>query len=488
VSNSNTLSKRATTIRRAVGAALIGSAGLLCAGSALAEQSGDGSFTFNGITLYGTVDIGLQYVSNGAPVSDYFPAGGTGLLQKNSRETVFGLNPSNLGQSKFGIKGSEPLFGDWSGIFRLESFFNPQSGDISDALRSVAANNGKTAANQSTGVDSSIAGQFFGSAAYVGMSSPTMGTWTFGRQNGLMADGIAKYDPQGASNSFSVIGYSGTAAGGGDTENRRLDNSLKYVGQFGAARIGAQYQFNGTSGGVGSAIELQAGFDVAGLSLDAYYEKKYDAISVGALSAAQLEDIAAVCAGTATAAQKAAYFCTSTGTALTGTISDNTSYALMGSYSFPAKTKVFAGYEHISFANPNNTLQPGQGTIGGYVLATTNNAAYANNKVLQVTWAGVKVPVNSKLEITAAYYRYDQNAYGTGANVGCSSDKSGTCSGTEQAFSIVADWRLSKRFDMYAGAMYSSVADGLANGYYVDPSGSKITSTIDPTIGVRFTF
>jgi hypothetical protein len=40
---------------------------------------------------------------------------------------------------------------------------------------------------------------------------------------------------------------------------------------------------------------------------------------------------------------------------------------------------------------------------------------------------------------------------------------------------------MSKRFDSYAGAMYSEVSDGLSNGFLN-------TSTVVPTIGVRFKF
>jgi predicted porin len=458
--------------------ALLGGACLLAAnGLAIAAPSDDGSLTWNGITVYGVVDIGVQYDSNGAPVSDYFPAGGTGLLQKNSRESIFAVSPSNLGQSKLGIKGSEPLIGDWSGVFKLETFFNPQSGDISDALKSLTLNNGKPATAQTTGVDSSIAGQTFNSAAFAGLSSPTFGTITFGRQTGLLADGVGKYDPQGSSNSFSVIGFSGTAAGGGDTENRRLDSSVKYVGQFGRIHAGAMYQFNGSSGTVGNALQLQLGFDFAGASVDAYYAKKNDAIAVSSLSAAQLGELSCIAPACISPTGNYSY---SASNSLTATISDNTTYSVMGSYTFGAP-KVFAGYEHISYANPSTGLTAGMTTIGGYVLAFVNNKAFPNNKVLQVGWVGAKFAVSPMFDVTGAWYHYSQNAYGSGAEAGCSTDAHGVCSGSLDAASVVADWRLSKRFDMYAGAMWTSVKNGLANGYIK-------TSNVDPTIGVRFTF
>ena len=84
---------------------------------------------------------------------------------------------------------------------------------------------------QTTGIDTSVAGIPF-EQSYAGFSSPDFGTLTFGRQNTLLADAISKYDPQGASQAFSLIGLSGLTAGGGDTQDRRLDSSLKYVGEL----------------------------------------------------------------------------------------------------------------------------------------------------------------------------------------------------------------------------------------------------------------
>jgi hypothetical protein len=58
----------------------------------------------------------------------------------------------------------------------------------------------------------------------------------------------------------------------------------------------------------------------------------------------------------------------------------------------------------------------------------------------------------------------------------------GTCSGTLDAFSFDAVWRLTKHFDTYAGMMYTGVHGGLANGYVFH------TTDMNPTVGVRFTF
>ena len=67
-------------------------------------------------------------------------------------------------------------------MFKLETFFNPQSGQISDALKALVQNNGRSLATQNTNVDSSASGQTF-IQAYAGVSSNTFGAFTFGRQN-----------------------------------------------------------------------------------------------------------------------------------------------------------------------------------------------------------------------------------------------------------------------------------------------------------------
>ena len=101
--------------------------------------------------------------------------------------------------------------------------------------------------------------------------------------------------------------------------------------------------------------------------------------------------------------------------------------------------------------------------------------------MLQVYWAGLKYAVASNFDVTVAYYGYNQNSYATGADAGCSSTVAGSCSGTLNAFSLAADYRFTKRFDGYAGFMWSGVKDGLASGYLN-------TSNVNPTIGVRYQF
>jgi predicted porin len=450
--------------------ALLAVAGVAHAQSTTPAPAADDSLTWKGITLYGIVDIGLQYQTHGTPISDFFPPGSNDLIQKNANKTVLGFTPSNLSQSRIGLSGKEPLIGDWSGVFRMETYFNPQSGEISDGMKAVALNNGRALDAQNSGVDTSVDGQAF-EQLYAGFSSPTFGTITFGRQNTIFADAIAKYDPMGASQAFSVIGFSGTAAGGGDTEDRRLDSSLKYVLQYQGLHAGAMYKFNGASGSAATAWEFQLGGEFAGLSADAYYVFVKDAIGVASLSAAQVGELPAL--GYASP------------NSLAGTVSDNTTYAVTALYNLGAP-KIFAGYEHIQYANPGTALPAGYVDEGGYILAFVNvqsgpTSTYFHDKILQIFWTGAKYTFGSNFDVIGAYYGYKQNSYATGANAGCSTNKAANCSGTENAVSLALDWRLSKRFDVYTGAMWGQVTDGLSSGFLN-------SNSIDPTIGVRFKF
>src|SRR5450756_560677 len=197
---------------------------------ALAQQktgpgiTGDDSLTWHGITLYGVVDIGIQYDTHMAPFTPYRPAASGNIVRNNGRQSVTGLTPSNMGQSRVGLQGIEPLNGDWSAVFQVETFFNPQSGEIADSLKSLAVNNGRTPATQSVGVDGSSAGQAF-QTAWVGFKSPRFGTLTFGRQVTMMLEGMIKYDPNYNASAFGLLGASNTYSGAGSQEDNRLDSA-----------------------------------------------------------------------------------------------------------------------------------------------------------------------------------------------------------------------------------------------------------------------
>jgi predicted porin len=215
-----------------------------------------------------------------------------------------------------------------------------------------------------------------------------------------------------------------------------------------------------------TAFEGSVGADYAGFSADVYYIKVKDAVSSSALSAAQVQGLPAL-----------GY---SSSNSVAGTISDNEAWAFLALYNFGPT--VYAGYEHIRYANPSVALPAGSNTEGGYVLAYVNNTAYAKaDKTLHVYWVGLKYPVLVNFDVTVAYYGYKQDSYATGALAGCSSTVNGSCAGHLNVVSLDADYHFTKRFDAFVGARWSNVSDGLANGYLN-------TTNINPTIGVRYSF
>lgn len=458
-------------LKASIAGALLSAASLAHSQAAPPVPADDGSISWKGITLYGIVDVALQYDTHGVPFSDYYPAGSAELVQKNSNHSAWGIIGNQMAQSRIGLSGVEPTgIEGLSAVFRVETYFNPWSGQLSDGPKSLAVNNGRSAANQTTNLDSSVAGEPF-EQAYVGLSHKEFGTLTFGRQNTILADLISKYDPNAASQGFSVIGVSGTTAGAGDTQDRRFDNAVKYVANIaGMVHVQGMYKPNQSYGGANKAYEVGVGGEYAGFSVDAIFAKVYDAIAAATLSAAQVTTLPTLGLGF------------SADHALAATLSDNTSLTVAGLYNWaPMGLKLYGGMEYIQYNNPQYSLPVGYDDLG-YKLAFINTAAFPHPKQFQVYWAGVKYALTPAVDLTGAYYGYHQNSYGSGANSGCTTNIAGTCSGNLHAFSIDVDWKLSKRFDAYAGVMYSTVENGLSNGYAFS------RNNMNPTIGMRYKF
>src|ERR1700728_4163116 len=257
---------RPRALRSVLLLAAMSAVGVAHAQTAGTPAPADDALTWHGITLYGTIDIGLQYESHGAAISDYYTPASTNIIQKTGYESVLGATGSNLSQTKVGLRGLEPIAGDWSGVFALETWFNPQAGVLADSLKSLILNNGLSPGQQTTNNDGASAGQVF-QIAYVGVTSDTFGTLTFGRQQMLVADGINALDPNLAAPAFSLLGASGAYAGARPTEDKRIESTVKYRVSFAdTVHVGALYKFNNSNGGsAGTAIQANIGGQYAGL-------------------------------------------------------------------------------------------------------------------------------------------------------------------------------------------------------------------------------
>ena len=439
-------------------AAVLAGVALAAVGS-VAQAADDTSLTWNGITLYGTVDVGLTYQNHGAPLSQDFYPTLQYMIGSSSNKSITSISSNGLSQSKVGLRGNEPLNDIFSFVFNLEMGFNPTSGKLADAPKSLINNNGVALANRKTAGDGSRAGQFFNGTAFGGFSSKDWGTLTIGRQNTLFLDNIVKYDPMNASYAFSIIGYSGVAGGMGDTEDARLDDSVKWTWKYDLFHLGAMYQFGKSDASPGESWSLDAGFDYAGFSVDASWGEKKDALAAATLSAAQV-------------ATPGIPF-----QSLAATVSDNEAYQILAAWA-GGGFKVSGGYEHINYSNPDLPVAAGFAGLGGYWISITNNAAFPHDKHLDVTWIGVKYNFTPNFDVTGAWYGYNQNAYGA---VHCSDTRSANCSGNEDVWSVRLDYRFTKRFDVYAGAAWSKVSDGLASGFLNTSATTLMT-------GFRFNF
>jgi predicted porin len=421
------------------------------------NPSGPPPLTWFGVTLYGVVDVGLVHLSHGATASNTYGPGLPYIVQNYSNRSMTSVAGNGLSQSRLGLSGVEPLGAlDLKAVFKLETGFQPTTGRLTDGPKSLMDNNGRANADKVTAGDSARAGQPFQGAAFGGVSSAMLGTLTFGRQNSLMADDLLKYDPQLQSQAFSPIGYSGAAGGLGDTEDKTLDDSLKYTVGCGPVHLAALYQFGSRGFVPGSSESLDIGLDYAGLSLDLLWGRVYDAISASSLTAAQN-----------TAAP---------GT-LAATASDNTAYAILARYAVRS-VKLYAGYEHMTFANPRDALPNGTVTIGGYVLSNINNTAFTIHKVLQYAWVGARYSITPSLDLSGAYYQFRQNSYNSSE---CTDTSAGSCSGRYHDASLVVDFKLSLRFDIYGGVNYSRAVGGMASGFLNDRNWTSM-------LGIRFIF
>src|SRR5260370_28989338 len=163
--------------------------------------------TWQGITVYGTIDTGFGWQSHGAPWDPRSAVGASYLIQKQNNLALWGPAPNALTNSFIGIKGTEPIGGNLSVVFALDAGFDPYSLRFSNGPGSIAANAGIPQNLATAYSDSSRAGQWFNGQGYVGVSSPNYGTLTVFRQNSLTLHAVFDYGPFGASYGFPPIRF-----------------------------------------------------------------------------------------------------------------------------------------------------------------------------------------------------------------------------------------------------------------------------------------
>jgi len=430
-----------------------------------------------GVTLYGTIDIGGGWQKFGAPWNPNLNFATNYLISKAGHSNIWLPAPNALSQSNVGVKFKEDIGYGWSVVGLLETGFDPYSLELANGPYALAQNSALKLPNQNSSGDSARAGQWNNSQSFIGFSNTSYGTLTYGRQNTLLLDAVNAYDPMGGSYAFSLIGFSGTTAGGGNTEDTRSNTAFKYrvnIGNFrlaGLAQVGGYAQGNGATG----IYQGQVGFDLYGFS--------FDFLGGYASDSMKLSTFNAVPSLTAAPPDAPPYPLDS----LKLTISNDTSFMAVGKYKWNQLT-LFAGYEWLQFANPSSDIGSTKGNIitslGGFPGVNQGDAFYTD-EILQVVWTGAKYSFLPTLDGTVAYYHYNQGFYQSAAKFipSCSTSAHSNCSGTLDAVSGLLDWHFSPKFDAYVGMMWSEVNGGQASGYQ---TGGHVN--LDPTVGVRFKF
>jgi predicted porin len=467
----------------------------------------DCALTWHGVTVYGVYDAGVGWVSHGLPENGYNYEGES-LVNRNGYQHRFLIAPNNLQQTSLGIRGKEELVHGWFVVFNASTGINPQSGLLANASATQTINNGLPRSSYSEAIDGARAGQPFNDEYYAGVSSAPIGTLTFGRQRSLGTDAMLLYDPASGSYAFSYIGYNGTMAGGGDTEDSRWDDALKYRLTFAPAHFGAMYKFADGSAGCYSASATWTaatctpeaahnnayGFDLGGaygkFSADLVYQHYNQAISVLNPLLGPQSPAAPYQSTTDSINTNPITGANLIGTTNTvyGIVTDNKAIMAAAKYASDP-IKFFAGYEYIWQNNPANPLGVGASDQGGYIMSGVEDNNLDSEKLVQIWWTGAKYTYRSKTDFTFAWYQQRQNDFRIPSTCSAAAGFRASCAGTLNEGSLYLDHHFTKRFDSFAGIAYSYVSGGLAIAI---PHGPGVPYESDnnlaPTVGSRFSF
>lgn len=159
------------------------------------------------ITLYGLMDVNLEYVNHVGEVpsaANEFDAG--------KGKSKFRVSSGGYSGSRFGLRGSEDLGAGVKAVFALEGGINVDTGT------------------------SQQGGRLFGRQAFIGVKTRA-GQLTFGRQYSSIFSTIGKFVPARYAIQYEPIVL---IAG----SNFRQDNTVKYLGAFGPLSVIGHWSSN----------------------------------------------------------------------------------------------------------------------------------------------------------------------------------------------------------------------------------------------------
>jgi general bacterial porin, GBP family len=401
------------------------------------------------------VDEGIAHIDHSLPTNDVH---------------TFGLNPYNIpaqdqggitalvsgaaSMSRYGVQSHEDFDNGISAFFRLEGAINTSTGNIANNGRTILDN-----ANSLTTISSasSINGQFFSRAEYVGLTDGAAGTLELGRTTAFSLDQTSEFDPLHGSGLYSPIGFSGTIGGGlGITETARLDNSVKYENKFGPWSFGTEYKIpqvnSSDAADIGSVLEGMLAYRDGPLSIE--------------LAASEARN---------TPALSYKLFVSDVGLR----VSNASGYMLTGKYALSPQLMLSAGFEHTDQNTPSASNNWSTQITSYYGMAL---AGFVTAKPFASTWGAAQINV---AWLGESYKFTDSFSVDTGLYDVDNGGNAHNDQYTIQQFSVMPDYRFTKRVDIYAALMLSRY-HGSYLAQYSPPT--LATSNAIYGAGVRFRY
>jgi predicted porin len=220
------------------------------------------------VEVFGTIDLSVGYTSHSLVQSGEMPTSigpyisggvryprttptGPGGAQvpypASNMSSQTGIFNSALSTSSWGIRATRDLGADGLKAFViLDSAINPATGQLTDQSHNESLNSRYPTTAFAT---SSLNGQLFAKEAVGGFSGDKWGSIALGRNTNPINDVLNGYAPLQKAGLFSIYGNGVYGAGGGISENGRVDTSAKYQHKIGDVNVGLLYGF-GSNGGL----------------------------------------------------------------------------------------------------------------------------------------------------------------------------------------------------------------------------------------------
>ncbi|MEW6436364.1 MAG: porin [Pseudomonadota bacterium] len=428
----------------------------------------------SGVRFYGALDGGFGYETNGARFDRFASSSVNTYLGKPNLGGRFLPTPNVLSLSNVGLLVNEPLSPEWSFVGRVEAQFDPYGFELLDGARGIHNNIGVPLALQTAAGDNNSQGTLYDGYGYAGISHKTWGTLTVGRQTTLMADAFLVYDPNTRA-SISPLGFFGSYAGGGDTQDSRATTAIKYKVAYQNYRFGLYAQVGGYDQGNASNGAFQG--DVGG-----DFHVGPGVLTTDVLGGYTKDGVTVFLNGPTNIVGYPVDPYTSKNQVMSAVLSNNASVMWGAKYTIE-RLKLYGGYQLIEYSNPSDPYTiagTGFNDISGDFLCfncgasngtTIYSTSYTHHKFQNLVWFGAKYALTPTLEVTGAYYHVSQNDFsgggknGAGGTCSLSSTALSSCAGALNSGAVVLDWTFLPKWDTYVTSVYERLSGGMNNGY-----------------------